>query len=301
MLSLNNDYNCSVCLDKSEKAKNLKTEALRKAFANMIEWLHAAGSFRTKDLKLPVIRQLISETAVFFNEAVDANVKVVPPSDPFVRSLKNSGYVFSGFKALAQVKEAECLLLDENGEIKPFEKFLNDVQKIDEAYNENYLKTEYNFAVGSAQMADKWLHFEKDGNDYDLQYRTANDERVRDTHRELHNVTLPFDSSFWNKYFPPNGWGCRCNVVQVRKGKYPVTNLEEALKKGEEATEGKFSKMFRFNPGKDKRLFPYYNPYSLSRCESCSVNGFPLAITPDNDLCESCPAIRRFANNEVKK
>lgn len=301
MLGLATDCSCGICLAKNKDPKKPDTGALRKAFESVMQWLHAAGAFKIKDLQLPIVKQLITETASVFVEAVDTNIKVVPPGDVFVRSLKQSGYVFSGFKTLAQIKEAESLLFDADGKIKPFEKFLNDVQKIDENYNENYLYTEYKFAVGSAQMADKWLQFIKDGDRYDLQYRTANDNRVRETHAELHNVTLPLDSPFWDKYFPPNGWGCRCDVVQVRKGKYPETDLEEALKKGEEATDGKWAKMFRFNPGKDKRLFPPYNPYSLSACDSCVKNGFPRAISPDNDLCEACPLIRKIAKKEVKE
>ena len=51
-------------------------------------------------------------------------------------------------------------------------------------------------------MADKWIRFQKDGDKYDLQYRTANDKRVRDTHKALHNVTLPINSRFWDSYYP---------------------------------------------------------------------------------------------------
>lgn len=190
------------------------------------------------------------------------------------------------------------MLIDESGKRKPFEQFLNDVQTIDKTYNETYLYSEYKFAVASAQMADKWKHFEKDKGRYDLQYRTAGDDRVRDTHAELHNVTLPFDSPFWDKYYPPNGWGCRCTVVQVRKGKYPQSDLADAMKKGDAASSGKFQKMFRFNPGKSKSLFPAHNPYTPSKCAGCTLNKFPLAKIPDNELCAACPIIREMIKNE---
>lgn len=29
---------------------------------------------------------------------------------------------------------------------------------------------------------------------------------------------------FGDEYFPPNGWNCRCTVVQVLKEKYPATD-----------------------------------------------------------------------------
>lgn len=60
---------------------------------------------------------------------------------------------------LPELNEAFPSLLDENGERKPFERFLNDVRKIDETYNSNYLRAEYNFVQASAEMAAKWERF----------------------------------------------------------------------------------------------------------------------------------------------
>ena len=288
---------CNICLSKKDvdKPNNKKIQA---AFSRLMEWLHATREFKIRDIKSPIVRSMISETAAVFNGAVDVELKNVPPDDVLVRSLKQSGYVFSSFKTLAQIKEAQNLLVDNKGDIKPFEQYLNDVQAINKEYNERYLFSEYKFAVASAQMADKWVRFVKDGDRYDLQYRTANDNRVRDTHAELHNVTLPVDSPFWDKYFPPNGWGCRCTVVQVRQGKHPRANLREAMKRGDDATSGTYAKMFRFNPGKLGTLFPPHNPYTPSRCSGCSKSGFPLAKIPDNELCAACPLIREMAKNE---
>ena len=48
-----------------------------------------------------------------------------------------------------------------------------------------------------------------------LRYRTAGDERVRSSHAVLDDIVLPVDHPFWQVYFPPNDWGCRCRVVQL--------------------------------------------------------------------------------------
>lgn len=48
-----------------------------------------------------------------------------------------------------------------------------------------------------------------------LRYVTAEDDDVRPAHRLLHNTVLPVDHPFWEKYYPPNDWGCRCFVQQV--------------------------------------------------------------------------------------
>ena len=264
-----------------------------------MEWLHANGSFKAKDIKEPIVKALIDETAKIYNQAVDKAITHKDASDILIRSLKSSGYAFSGFKATAMVQEAANMLVGEDGNIKPFEQFSNDVLKLDESYNKQYLYSEYKFATASAQMADKWVRYEQDGDKYDLQYRTANDKRVRDTHKKLHNVTLPITSKFWDRYYPPNGWGCRCNAVQVRKNKFAISNEADAMNKGKDATAGSHQRMFMFNSGKSKQLFPPHNPYTLSACTQCSASGYPNAKNPTNQVCAACPVIRGMAKKGV--
>lgn len=275
------------------------TSKLHKAFKNVMEWLHANGSFKAKDIKEPIVKALIDETAKIYNQAVDKAITHKDASDILIRSLKSSGYAFSGFKATAMVQEAANMLVGEDGNIKPFEQFSNDVLKLDESYNKQYLYSEYKFATASAQMADKWVRYEQDGDKYDLQYRTANDKRVRDTHKKLHNVTLPITSKFWDRYYPPNGWGCRCNAVQVRKNKFAISNEADAMNKGKDATAGSHQRMFMFNSGKSKQLFPPHNPYTLSSCTQCSVSGYPNAKNPTNQVCAACPVIRGMAKKGI--
>ena len=110
-------------------------------------------------------------------------------------------------------------------------------------------------------MAAKWKDFEKDGDEYLLQYRTAGDDKVRAEHAALHNTTLPINDPFWDEYLPPLDWGCRCTTVQVRRGKYPESNSADAIAAGERATDTPKKKIFRFNPGKTGNLFPPKHPY----------------------------------------
>ncbi len=118
-------------------------------------------------------------------------------------------------KTFHELNEAFPSLLDENGNRKTFERFLNDVQSIDETYNRNYLRAEYNFVHQSAQMAAKWEHFAEDGDRYYLQYRTAGDDKVRPEHAALNRVTLPMSDPFWETYYPPNGWNCFTSYTPV--------------------------------------------------------------------------------------
>ena len=94
---------------------------------------------------------------------------------------------------------------------------------------------------------------------------------MRPEHAALNGVTLPPSDTFWDEYYPPNGWNCRCTAVQVRKGKYPETPREQAIERGKEALAGDKKGMFRFNPGKQRKAVPDYNPYTTSRCRDCDI------------------------------
>ena len=251
------------------------------------------GSFSIDLLAAPQVREFIGGHAA----VLDSSFAKVEMSEAMRRRLQRSDYIFSGLKTFHELNEAFPALIDSDGNRKPFERFLNDVRKIDRIYNRNYLRAEYNFAVASAEMAAKWDRFAEDGDEYNLQYRTVGDERVRPEHAALNGVTLPMSDPFWAEYYPPNGWNCRCSVTQVRKSKYPVTDHDEAMERGAEALQRDKKGMFHFNPGIEGKTFPDYNPYTISRCRDCDIakgKGKFARITPaDNVLCAACPVIRR--------
>ena len=228
---------------------------------------------------------------------LDSTFQKVEMSDKMRERLTRSNYIFSGMKTFHELNEAFPSLLDENGERKPFERFLNDVRKIDETYNSNYLRAEYNFVHQSAQMAAKWEQYAEDGDRYYLQYRTQHDDKVRPEHAALDGVTLPMSDPFWESYFPPNGWNCRCTVAQVRKQKYPATPHDEAMSRGEEALDGEKYNIFRFNSGKQGKTMPDYNPYTIRRCNDCDIakGGLKLAkFVSEGDLCVACIKTRQL-------
>lgn len=236
-------------------------------------------------------------------QVLDGSFSEVKMSDTMRSALQRSNYIFSGFKTFHELNEAAALLIDSNGNRKPFEQFLNDVRKIDDTYNRNYLRAEYNFCHSSAQMAAKWDEFQADGDDYNLQYRTAADGRVRPEHAALHGVTLPPSDPFWKTYFPPNGWNCRCNVVQVLRDKYPTTPHDEAMQRGAEATGKDTRGIFRFNPGIERKTFPDYNPYTISRCRDCDIAKGNLKLAkfiPEHEICQSCKILQKCVADKTK-
>ena len=276
-------------------------DLVREKFERMMKVL-----FRQEGASLE-IGILASEEAQDFIEThssvLNGSFRQVEMSEAMRKRLERSNYVFSGLKTFHELNEAFPSLLDENGNRKTFERFLNDVRKIDETYNSNYLRAEFNFVQASAEMAAKWERFMQDGDRYYLQYRTAGDAKVRPTHAEMAGITLPASDPFWAEFYPPNGWGCRCSVVQVRKSKYPPTDHEEAMARGESALEVDKKGMFRFNAGMEQKTMPDYNPYTIKRCKDCDMNNgnMKLVFVPENELCAACKLVRTLANADAKQ
>ncbi|HNX76093.1 MAG TPA: phage minor head protein [Candidatus Rifleibacterium sp.] len=68
-----------------------------------------------------------------------------------------------------------------------------------------YMAGRYKGMKDSARLRPYW------------QYVAVMDGRTRDAHRLLNGKIFRHDDPFWDKYYPPNGWGCRCRVVSISK------------------------------------------------------------------------------------
>lgn len=205
------------------------------------------GKIKPDDLSNELLTAIAKELWSGVNQGYGLEIG----STDYKAMLQKNIYVFSGFKTYQQLKEASLLLTDSTGQLKPFTTFMQEVKAINETYNINYLQAEYNNAIASGQMAANWedIISRKEVAPY-LKYKTAEDERVRESHRGLNNVVKKVDDPFWNTYYPPNGWGCRCEVIQIMQA-------EETP----EFDAPDLPPMFKGNVGKDGVIFPDTHPY----------------------------------------
>lgn len=285
-------------------AAGFTREEAWKAFGGMMSHLYdepESASLRLGILEDEPVQDFIATHAGILNDAM-ADVDL---SDKMRQSLEASNYIFSGLKTFHELNEARNLLYDDNGKIKPFERFSNDVQKVNDTYNKTYLQAEYNFVQASSEMAGRWEQFEADGDRYNLQYRTAGDDHVREEHAALDGITLPPSDPFWDVNFPPNGWNCRCTVVQVLKSQYPTTDRKTAEEAGRIAAESDKKGMFRFNPGKEGKSFPDYNPYTISKCATCPIannkENLRRVSIPNDNMCAACKKMRSCWEKKQKE
>src|SRR5690606_34089558 len=77
-------------------------------------------------------------------------------------------------------------------------------------------RTIYETNLRMAHAAGRWERIERtaESRPY-LRYVAILDGRERDEHRLWHGTVLPWDHPWWQTHMPPNGWGCRCKVMQL--------------------------------------------------------------------------------------
>ena len=89
---------------------------------------------------------------------------------------------------------------------------------IDPAAAPKVAETIFRTQSAAAYNAGRWnIVNDPDTKDYiwGFEYVTAHDRRVRPEHRLLEGVRLPKEDPFWQRFLPPNGWNCRCTVLEI--------------------------------------------------------------------------------------
>lgn len=69
------------------------------------------------------------------------------------------------------------------------------------------------------------------------EYKAVLDNRTRPSHRALNGKVFRYDDEFWDKFYPPNGWGCRCYVVNLTEKQLKQAGLSVEKSKGKLSTE----------------------------------------------------------------
>jgi SPP1 gp7 family putative phage head morphogenesis protein len=183
------------------------------------------------------------------------NVDYDTPDHVMLAKLEKDTYYFSAAKNYWNVKELNYALIDDDGKVKSFSKFKEAAAAINEKYNVNYLKAEYNHAIASSTMARQWEDIKKaSGSHPFLKYVTAGDANVRPEHAAMRGVIRRWDDAFWNTHYPPNGWLCRCDVE-------PMTDSAKATPADKLPGTAGIPTLFQTNTAKDGVIYPPKHPF----------------------------------------
>lgn len=169
--------------------------------------------------------------------------------------LRTNTYEMAAAKQYTQVRQMAALA----AEPITFQEYKEHARETFQLFNESYLRTEFNTSVSSMQNTESFIDALETADDFPLvQYITQRDNRVRPTHRELDGITLPITHHFWRRYWPPNGWNCRCFVIKLESGEQTDLSRRDFAEIRKDTPEE-----FRQNPALsgmifDKTKHPYF-------------------------------------------
>lgn len=233
----------------------------------------------------------------------------LPPTheQEFYKELRHSNEVFAAFKVHKMGSLMALKLTDEDGKLKSYRQWKEDIKGISNHFLNAWLKTEYNTAVIRAHNAADWRQFERNKDIMpNLRWMPTVSPNPEAEHRVFweRKLTRPIDDPFWNKHRPGNRWNCKCSLEATDD---PITPLPtEAEIRGDQPQRG-----LENNPGKDGQLFSKKHPYFPKNCRECGFNKRKGVVNFLEDFfnnggvrCEQCDyylEATNLAKSEVSK
>ena len=228
-----------------------------------------------------------------FDLAVTEGFKDSPAvSYDFKERILHSNEVFSAFKVHRMQEDMAARLLDDDGNIKSFEQFAEDVKGITSHQCRQWLRTEYDTAIKRAQLAADWQRFEDEKDVLpNLRWVPSTAAEPNAEHMAYWNTVLPVNHPFWSQHKPGDRWGCQCSLEATDD---PVTKSPTSIDHADPGLDN--------NPGKDGRIFSESHPYFPDSCQDCPFNkgGVSGLFTNKAKDCYSCQYVPCFDKMSLK-
>jgi SPP1 gp7 family putative phage head morphogenesis protein len=238
------DTNELKLFEKLARARHASPNLSRAEILQSKEW---------KDLYCYVSQELVGGMEEGYGQTL-VKTALGSPDRLMLTKLTENLHWFSANKNWQLLVDLNAQLKNADGLLREWADFKLEALKLNRQYNTVWLRTEYNAAVASSQVAAKWVDIEANGEDIYVRFDTAGDRRVRPAHAVLDGVTLPGDDPFWLKYSPPLSWSCRCTITVVLRSKAKPTDM-----KGRKLPP--VDKGFKTNVGKSGQVFDESHPY----------------------------------------
>lgn len=162
---------------------------------------------------------------------------------------------FAASKTEARLAAMTDLMINrDKNEIRSFSDFKSEVDRVTNHYNKTWLETEYNFAIATAQNSAAYVRQKSEAISVTpyVQYQTVGDENVREEHQLLDGKVFNLNDKEAMRLYPPNGYNCRCEMIQYVGDKSKVVSGKAAL----ELMGDDFKKSdFGFNRAEAKQVF----------------------------------------------
>lgn len=224
--------------------------------------------------------EMITQEALqLFNglqEGYGTTVAYNTPDTLALQLMEYNLFEFSASKTEARLAAMTDILVDkDNLQIRSFSDFKRLASEKVKSFNEDWLRSEYNLSIAVGQTSAQYHRFisEKDSVTSFVQYQTAGDSKVRNQHARLEGKIFNLSDREAMKLWPPNGYGCRCEMIQYNRTPQPgqVTNGKAAQELIQESDPKWKDSQFAINRADLKEVFTREQFYS-------DVKGMPKKI-----------------------
>jgi SPP1 gp7 family putative phage head morphogenesis protein len=182
-------------------------------------------------------------------------------------------FEFSESKTEARLAAMSDLLIDkEKNQIRSYADFEKLALERVKDLNTNYLQSEYNLSIAVGQNTAQYHRFIAEKDDFPfVEYQTAGDSKVRSQHAKLEGKIFNLSDKEAMKLWPPNGYGCRCEMLQTNKKPKEVTSGTAGQELMKEADPKWKDSQFEINRADLKQVFTEKQFYS-------DIKGMPEKI-----------------------
>ncbi|WP_304506401.1 phage minor head protein [Duncaniella muris] len=233
-------------------------EVLRKALLK----IYSKDFHLASDIETNLFNEVFDSLKLGIDKGVGM-AKGVNPDDDFVNALRHSAGVFSAFKVHRAQRDMARLLLDSNGNLKPFEQWSEEAMPIASHQTGAWLRTEYDTAVLRARQAADWQQFVREKDVLpNLKWIPSTSVTPGEDHRIFWGLVRPVEDPFWNKHRPGDRWNCKCSLTSTAD---PPTRIPG----GASAPVSDPQPGLRGNPGVTHSVFSDDHPYYPDSCGRC--------------------------------
>lgn len=166
---------------------------------------------------------------VTFLEALQfARQRNIVLADEFYSLDLNTRQMATTVKLLSSIEQVEQVIKQVNKALadgSTYADFKKALKDSDIVLPDHYLRNVFRTNIQTAYANGRWIqqYKLKDKRPY-LMYVAINDSRVRPAHLAMNRIILHIDHPFWQTWYPPNSFQCRCTVMSLTE--------KQALKQG---------------------------------------------------------------------
>lgn len=183
---------------------------------------------------LGILGKMIAAEGVAFTKAMmqgfGKDESYTGPDKLVMQMMEYNCFDFACSKAEERHYAIASRLIDyEKGMLKSRSEFIQQCLKDNENLNTTWLKTEYDLSIAVGQNSAAYVRAitdAKNGGTRYYEYQTAGDKNVRAAHQSLDRKVFDILSQGDKAIWPPNGYGCRCEMVP-HSGGAPVTTWDK--------------------------------------------------------------------------